>query len=278
MNTLGIDIGGTKIYVARYNEQLKMEAETIVPTEANKTKKHTLSNLLKAINTVRNTETTSIGVAWAGFVDVKKGQIIKAPNVPHLDGFNLCSYIKDQTGLKTIIENDARAFAYGSRAELAPNSKMCLCIIIGTGVGSGLIYNGSLIYGAHGFVGEIGHITRQNKELEAWLAGPDLKTFLSLPVDIQFSSILPAQKKVLLQKLATPLDVFTDWLSGLVLTFDPDQIILGGGTARYFWQHFETEIMQATQAKLKGYPNTFKLSFYNGNNAGATGVAALSTI
>lgn len=278
MNTLGIDIGGTKIYVARYNAKLEVEAQTTVPTEAGKTRKHTLSNLLKAINEVLTPDTKSIGIAWAGFVDTKTGQIIKAPNVPHLDNFGICDYVTDQTGIPAYIENDARAFAFGARAELAPDSKMCLGIIIGTGVGSGLIYNGEIIYGAHGFAGEIGHITRQNKELEQWLAGPSLKTFLELPPNTQFSDILPDQKEVLLQKLEQPIEVFASWLSGLVLTFDADHVILGGGTARYFWQYFETEILQATKTKLKEYPNTFKLSFYNGNNAGATGAAALSSL
>lgn len=278
MNVLGIDIGGTKIFVGRYSANLELEAQTTVPTCADQTRKHTLSNLLKAIEEVKNNDTQSIGIAWAGFVDIKQGQVIKAPNVPSLDGFGLCGYVTEQTGISAKIENDARAFAYGARAKIAPNSKMCLGIIIGTGVGSGLIYNGNIIYGANGYAGEIGHITRQHKELEQWLAGPELKSFLELPATAQFSDILPSKKEILLTKLEQPIDVFSQWLAGLVLTFDPDQIILGGGTAQYFWQHFETEILAKTTANLKNYPNTFKLSFYNGDNAGAIGAAQLSML
>lgn len=276
MNTLGIDIGGTKIFVGRYNQNLELEAECIVPTLADQPKEKTLENLIKAITEVRNTDTKSLGIAWAGFVNTQKGKIIKAPNVPHLDGFKLCDYITQHTKLPCIIENDARAFAYGARSQLAPQSKMCLGIIIGTGVGSGLIYNGELIYGAHGYAGEIGHITRKKKEIEQWLAGPDLKEFLALDAKTKFSEIVPAKKESLLHKLEQPLDVFSSWLAGLILTFDPDQIILGGGTAKYFWQHFETEITTRVSLQLKNYPNTFKINFYNGHNAGAIGAAQLS--
>jgi predicted NBD/HSP70 family sugar kinase len=60
-----------------------------------------------------------------------------------------------------------------------------------------------------------------------------------------------------------------------VLTFDPDTIILGGGAARYFWQHFEAEIINRTNDQLENYPHDFQLHFYNQNNAGAAGAAAL---
>jgi len=278
MNTLGIDIGGTKIYVGRFNQKLELEAEYTIATEADKTRKHTLSNLLKAINEVRNEQTQSLGVAWAGFVDVKSGQIIKAPNVPNLDGFGLCNYLTEQTKLPAFIENDARAFAYGARQKLALDSTMCLGLIIGTGVGGGLVYKGEIFYGAHGYAGEVGHLVLQQKEVEAWLAGPGLKTQLGLSAETLFSEILPLKKQSLLPQLENQLSVFSQWFSGLVLAFDPDTIILGGGTARYFWQHFESEISTRTQAQLQNYPHNFKLHFYNQNNAGATGAAALSQL
>ena len=278
MNTLGIDIGGTKIYVARYNEKLEIEAETRVPTKANKTRKHTLANLLKAINEVRNHETVGLGVAWAGFVDVDAGQIVKAPNVPHLDGFRLCDYLAEQTGLKAIIENDARAFAFGAKSKAAPNSKLCLGIIIGTGVGGGIIYRNQIFYGANGFAGEIGHMVIQQKEVEAWLAGPGLKKELGLPQNTNFSDILPEKQTALLPQIEQALSVFAQWLSGLVMSFNPDTILIGGGTGIHFWQHFKKEIISRTKAQLKSYPQDFVIDFYNDNNAGAAGAAALSKL
>lgn len=278
MNTLGIDIGGTKIYVGRYNKNLEVEAETRIPTEAGKTKEHTLSNLLKAINEVKNEYTQSLGVAWAGFVDIENGQIIKAPNVPHLDGFRLCNYITKQTGLKCIIENDARAFAYGAKAKVAPDSKLCLGIIIGTGVGSGLIYKNEIFYGAHGYAGEVGHMVMQQKEVEAWLAGPGLKNQLGLASNTKFSTILPQQKQALMPQVESALSVISQWLSALVLSLNPDKIIIGGGTGIHFWQHFKPEILARTEAQLQTYPHNFDLLFYNDSNAGAAGAAALSTL
>lgn len=278
MNTLGIDIGGTKIFVGRYNQDLELEAETKVPTCADKTAKHTLANLLKAIEEVKNQDTHSAGIAWAGFVDVAHGSVVKAPNVPSLDGFGLCHFLTEHTHLPTIIENDARAFAYGARAQLVPESEMCLGIIIGTGVGSGIITNGNIIYGAHGYAGEMGHQVLQQKRVEAWLAGPGLKAALGVAPETRFSDLLPQRKEALLPQLEEPLSIFAQWLRNTVLAFDPDHIIIGGGTARYFWQHYHDEILARTKAQLQGYPNQFKLHFYNGDNAGALGAAALSRV
>jgi len=275
MNTLGVDIGGTKIYVARYNANMKLEAETKVLTQADKPKEETLNNLIQAIEEVRDENTKSVGIAWAGFVDSEKGRIVKAPNVPNLDGFALCEYITDKIKLPSFIENDARAFAFGARQSVEPNSKITLGIILGTGVGSGIVIEGQILKGAHGYAGEIGHMVVQQKEIEAWLSGPGIKKHLGLDASTQFSEILPKQKQSLLPPLENHLNIFAQWLSGLVLTFDPDTIILGGGAARYFWQHFEAEIINRTNDQLENYPHDFQLHFYNQNNAGAAGAAAL---
>lgn len=278
MNTLGVDIGGTKIYVGRYNTAFKLEAETTITTAADKPKEVTLNHLLEAIETVKNQDTQSIGISWAGFVNTQTGYIIKAPNVPYLDGFPITDFIQQKTGLPTCIENDARAFTYGARLCVAPTAKMCLGLIIGTGVGGGLVQMGEIIHGAHGYAGEVGHLILQQKEVEVWLAGPGLKNQLGFKADINFSDILPRKKQSLLPLIETNLSVFAQWLSTLVLSFDPDIIIIGGGTARYFWQHFEKEINQRTQAQLQNYPHHFKIHFYKKNNAGSAGAAALSQL
>lgn len=273
MNVLGIDIGGTKIFVGRYSPTLELEAQTTVPTLADQPKEKTLEHLLSAIGEVRNDGTQGLGIAWAGFVDAKAGRVIKAPNVPNLSGFDLCPYLTEQTQLAAVLENDARAFAYGAWAQVAPQSNSCAGLIIGTGVGSGLILDGEIVTGAHGYAGEIGHITLQGQEVETWLAGPGLKKYLGLAPKAQFSEVLPNQKTDLLPKLEQPLNVFGQWLSAIKLFLDPDHIIIGGGAGIHFWQHFETEIKAAAKQALSGYPSEFELHFYNGDNAGAIGAA-----
>jgi len=275
MNVLGIDVGGTKIFVGRYNYNLELEAETKVPTEADKGKEVTLKNLVQAINKVKNSDTQGLGISWAGFVDSKTGTVVKAPNVPNLNGFALCDYLAKETGLPTKLENDARAFAYGAWAQVAPQSKMCVGLIVGTGVGSGLVLEGKIITGAHGYAGEIGHINLQGQEVETWLAGPGLKEHLAVPADINFSDLLPEKKEELNKKIEQQLSVWGQWLSGIALGFDPDHIIVGGGTGIYFWQHYKAEIEASAAQALKGYPNEFQLHFHDSSNAGAEGAAQI---
>jgi|GEM_PF-5841226 len=277
MNTLGIDIGGTKIFVGRYNDNLELEAETTVPTLADEDREATLNNLIQAIEQCRDQITESIGIAWAGFVDVESGTIVKAPNVPNMNNFALCDFVKSKTGLTCTLENDARSFAYGARKEIAPASKQCVGIIIGTGVGCGVISNEKLQHGSGGFRGEIGHQVIEGKEVEAWLAGPGLKEYLGFDSNKPFSEVIEeTESSVLIKKLQKPLDVFGQWLHNIIMSEDPDSIILGGGTAQYFWQHFQAEIEAAINVYGQKYPNKFEIKFYTGNNAGALGAAQLS--
>jgi len=271
MNVIGLDIGATKIFAGKYSSNLELLSEITIPTDAHTSQDQVLHNILTAINTVKDSDTKSIGIAWAGFVDSEQGKVIKAPNIPVLNGFRLTDYVTGQTSLPCVLENDARCFALGEYQACTPKPKVCLGLIIGTGVGSGLIINGEVFTGANFSAGEIGHILVGDTEIEDLIAGPGLQKYFNVErlSALDLDTVTP-------EKLQSRIDALTDWLYGLLLAYDPDKIIIGGGAGLHFWHHFIDQINNTLNKKIKQSPIRFNLKFSTQKKAGAEGAALLA--
>src|SRR3989441_1351172 len=101
----------------------------------------------------------AICVAVPGTVNVDRGIVIRAPNVPCLDGFPLAGALEKALKRPVILENDANAAALGEMWQgTAHERRSIVCLTLGTGVGGGIILDGKLWRGADGSAGEIGHM------------------------------------------------------------------------------------------------------------------------
>ena len=90
--------------------------------------------------------------------NVYTGTIEYAPNLPWKGIVPLAKLIQDKFQLPVVLTNDANAAAIGEMTYgAAQGMKDFIMITLGTGVGSGIVANGSLIYGHDGFAGELGH-------------------------------------------------------------------------------------------------------------------------
>lgn len=88
-----------------------------------------------------------------------KGTIEFAPNLPWRGVVPLASLIEDAFTLPTVLTNDANAAAIGEMTYgAARGMKDFIMITLGTGLGSGIVVNGQLVYGHDGFAGELGHV------------------------------------------------------------------------------------------------------------------------
>src|SRR5580704_17602997 len=86
------------------------------------------------------------------------GNVEYAPNLPWRGIIPLAKLIQNKFQLPTILTNDANAAAIGEMMYgAAKGMKDFIMITLGTGVGSGIVANGKLIYGHDGFAGELGH-------------------------------------------------------------------------------------------------------------------------
>lgn len=101
----------------------------------------------------------AVSVVVPGTVNVAEGIVVKAPNLPCLNGFRLTEALSSELKRPAILENDANAAAVGEMWQGAGRRhKTIVCATLGTGVGGGIILDGKLWRGVDGAAAEIGHM------------------------------------------------------------------------------------------------------------------------
>jgi len=113
----------------------------------------------KATVAVEGGVISAVSVVVPGTVNLCDGVVVKAPNVPSLDGFRLGAALESELEWPVILENDANAAALGEMWRGAGQGyRTLICVTLGTGVGGGIILDGNLWRGVDGSAAEIGHI------------------------------------------------------------------------------------------------------------------------
>lgn len=162
---LGIDIGGTNTVFGIVDARGQ-----VIASDSIKTRKHSnfddyvqelhdgVERLLEKNEAEDKIQGIGIGAPNANYYT---GEIINPPNLPW-DGlvFPLAEKVsKSFSGIPVAVTNDANAAALGEMTYgAARGMKDFIMITLGTGVGSGLVVNGQLVYGHDGFAGELGHL------------------------------------------------------------------------------------------------------------------------
>jgi glucokinase len=161
---IGIDIGGTGTkfgIVDRVGNVLfSSEISTRKHTDVNDFIDELHSELSKLIDNVGGTgRIKGIGVG-APNGNFYTGTIEYAPNLPWKGIIPLARMMEDKFKIPVVLTNDANAAAIGEMMYgAAQGMKDFIMITLGTGVGSGIVANGKLVYGHDGFAGELGHTT-----------------------------------------------------------------------------------------------------------------------
>lgn len=161
---IGIDIGGTGTkfgIVDRVGNVLfSSEISTRKHTDVNDFIDELHTELSKLIDNVGGTgRIKGIGVG-APNGNFYTGTIEYAPNLPWKGIIPLARMMEDKFKIPVVLTNDANAAAIGEMMYgAAQGMKDFIMITLGTGVGSGIVANGKLVYGHDGFAGELGHTT-----------------------------------------------------------------------------------------------------------------------
>lgn len=284
-NVIGLDIGGTKIYAARYDKNLAVQEDIQIPTKSEKGQMYVLAQLEKAFSALINAQTKALGISWAGFLDTEKGIIKKAPNILGFENFPLRDYFFQNYHLPCVIENDARLFALAEQ-KIYPKKESCLLgIIIGTGVGAGIIVKGEIMRGAFDFAGEIGHILldqEKDQEAEDLFAGPALENLFRREMGInslrEVDLLWENESEKIQQIMEEVLEEMSIWIYNLLLTLNPGTIVFGGGVGKNFLPRFEESLCKKIQKRIdqNQHPLDFNLRFSSLSNAGAVGAAILA--
>ncbi len=104
-------------------------------------------------------EFANLGVAVPGLISSESGQVAYSTNIPEHSSVNIADAINAETGLNTVIENDANAAGYGEfMLGAGIGSGNMFFATIGDGVGGALILDKKIWHGSGGFAGEFGYI------------------------------------------------------------------------------------------------------------------------
>ena len=159
INTLAIDIGGTKFSLALFqNSQIRLRQTRATYREGGRT--WMLDQIVSiARGWRREIEFERCGVGFGGPVDFAQQRVAVSNVVADWNEFPLASYLHDELSIPTVIDNDANLgglgeAVYGAGAGCDP----LFYVTLSTGIGGGLITNGRVFHGADSFAGEIGHI------------------------------------------------------------------------------------------------------------------------
>lgn len=165
---MGIDIGGTNSVFGIVDAR-----GTVLAVDSIKTQKYekiedyveALTNGMKALIAANDAEGKIKGIGvGAPNGNYYTGTIEFAPNLPWKGVIPLANLISEKMGVPCALTNDANAAAIGEMTYgAAKGMKDFIMITLGTGVGSGVVCNGQLVYGHDGFAGELGHVTMRRE-------------------------------------------------------------------------------------------------------------------
>jgi glucokinase len=163
VNTLAIDVGGTKFTLALYEDQRLTRRESRV-TDRNGGREWMVAQIETiALTWKREVAIDRCGIGFGGPVNFARQQVALSTHVGGWQGFPLSQYVQDLLGAPTVMDNDANAAALGeSLFGAGVGSRPLFYMTLSTGIGGGIVLeDGTVFRGADSWAGEIGHLTIQ---------------------------------------------------------------------------------------------------------------------
>ncbi len=284
---LGIDIGGTNTVVGLVDKEGNVLGTDSVKTQSFPVLEEyvkTVSKLAKdliAKNNVSINEIVGLGIG-APNANYYTGNIEMAPNLPwKQDKVPLAKMFREELNIPVTITNDANAAALGEKMYgVAKDMDNFIMITLGTGVGSGIVINGQLVYGHDGFAGELGHvIIERNGRLCGCGRRGCLETYCSATGIVRTAKerntpFLTSKDiyDAAVKGDETAIDIFRETgtrlgraLADMVVFSSPEAFVLFGGLAKagdfivkYTKEAMEESIMPIFKGKVKILLSTMK--------------------
>jgi len=314
---VGVDVGGTKVAAGLVDPSGKILTQVRTPMMANDGAEGGLSAVTSVIDAVSGRLANrpaapqrlihGIGICSPGPLDPKTGVVLNPPNLPCWRNFPLAAELARIYGVRVKVDNDANAAALAECLWGAGRGyHNVFFTIIGTGIGSAILFAGRIYHGRTGAAAEGGHLSidyrgprcgcgkpgciealasgpaiarRAREKLESGrpsslrdLAGGELSAITSEMVGQANASGDPLAAEV----LEETIDMLAFWLGDVVDLLEPDVIIIGGGVATMLRPFFEE--IQRRLPRCSVNPRCVEIPMVPaqyGEDAGIAGGAAL---
>lgn len=310
---VGIDLGGTGIKIGITDASYEMLAQTSIPTNAKRPYEQIIADMgntalkLLAENGYGLDNCMGVGVGSPGTIDSKNGVVLYSNNI-RWDNVALAAELKKYLPLPVYVNNDANCAALGEAVKgAAKGCRNAAFLTLGTGVGGGIVIDGSIFEGGHPGGVELGHIkngsegrkctcgredcletyasatalmndakkmAKQHPESMLWaLCEQDLERMnAKMPFDAAWAG--DACGSILVENYIKHL---ADGITDIANIFRPDIIVLGGGVCAQ-GEKLTQPLNQYLQQNCFGASIAYVPKVViaeNGNDAGIIGAASL---
>lgn len=307
---LGIDVGGTKVAVARIEGSAAHDGVEH-PTDVDSTDQ-LLAGIEAAVGEVveRSGPPDAVGVGVPSQIDFASGTVLSSVNIP-LEGIPLREELGKRLGVPVYVDNDANCAAL-AEAQLVPDApaQHLVMLTLGTGVGGGVVIDGAIERGHTGLGAELGHVIVDGREalaateegfprpgsLELKCSGTGLERAATAAARANPSGalgqVLAAEGRVKGRAAVAAaedgdsetLALFDDlgrWLglgiASFVNVFEPQYVVIGGGLSRAADLFLDTARAEAARHALTAlWERTEVRLAEGGSDAGVVGAGLLA--
>ncbi len=158
----GIDVGGTNTVFGIINEQGKILCKQVVATgqfeHFSWLIRYIHTTLQKQLSSLKENTIAAVGIGMPNGNPLT-GEVMHAPNLPWRGRIEVAQIVKDIFGCTCLLNNDANLAAIGEKKfGIAKGYTDFLMLTLGTGLGSGIFINNTIVYGSDGNAGELGNM------------------------------------------------------------------------------------------------------------------------
>lgn len=302
---IGVDLGGSRIRVARLDPDLNILERQETATLAEEGPDRVIgrmSDLIRALLPKDGTPVMGIGVSSPGPLNPFTGVVLAPPNLPGWHSIPLAQILQDAFDVPAYVGNDANVAVLAEAARgAAKGCKHAIYITLSTGIGGGVLIDGRLLLGKEGFGAEIGHtilvVDGRVSSLEKEAAGPAIARQTRVRIARGEQSVIKQMvggelaridSRIVSEaarqgdELALSIVRRTGWIIGLGMVsllhlFNPEIIVFGGSVSNMGEMLFEPIRKTIRENVLdEGYLNGLRIEMAAlGDNVSVVGGAAL---
>ncbi|MDE2853067.1 MAG: ROK family protein [Chloroflexota bacterium] len=249
---IGIDLGGSKIALGLVDPRGEIRARRRIDTNSEAGSKVVVERIAAEVEALKATlppeeALAAVGVGAPGPVDHVSGDLLTLVNLPGISNSPFRRLLQERLSLPVALDHDAKAAALGEfHYGAGRDGDSMIYIVIGTGVGAAIIYQGKLIYGEGNSAGESGHMTVDPKGhpchcgsrgcLETYTSGPALAKHYAAAsgqtvTGAEVSARALAGDEVALEVLASAGRALGIAIASLAMTLNIERFVIGGSVA-----------------------------------------------
>lgn len=246
--TLALDLGGTNVRAGLVDSRHRLLKRAALPSRVSRGVDAVVDDIDRLGREVAGRHWSKVracGISAPGPLDARRTRILFAPNMPGWRKVPLPALLNRRWKKPVHMENDANCAALGEAIAGAGKKYSSVALyILGTGVGGGIVLNGSLLIGATGVAAELGHVILDPAGrpcgcgrrgcLEAYASGTSIaKRYRTLggTAGRTTRELFARPDRRARQAIDEALDALAIGIANLVTTLNPDLILLAGGVS-----------------------------------------------